>query len=196
MTTRSCIYNDSPGAALRWRPGVAITLLAGFLTACSGSGVSYDGVEDTTQTPRGRFEPDVNDPDRQTIFGPGGINSLFDDTRPDESGGAGLGVNAFLWRASLDTFSFLPPVSADPLGGIIIYDWYASPETPNERFKVTVYILDTRLRADGVRVQVNRQLRGADGTWYEGAVDPATPVALVDAILTRARQMRIAQLGQ
>lgn len=196
MTNRSCPLDDRPSAAPVLRLGIAAVLLSGLLAACSGADVSYDGVESTTQTPQGRFEPDVNDPNRQTIFGAGGINSLFSETRTNESGGAGLGVNAFLWRASLDTFAFLPPISADPLGGVIIYDWYASPETPNERFKVTVYILDTRLRADGVQVQVNRQLRGADGSWYEAAVDPATPAALVDAILTRARQMRIAQLGQ
>jgi hypothetical protein len=196
LTNRSCPLDDRPSAAPVLRLGIAAVLLSGLLAACSGTDVSYDGVESTTQTPQGRFEPDVNDPNRQTIFGAGGINSLFSETQTDKSGGAGLGVNAFLWRASLDTFAFLPPISADPLGGVIIYDWYASPETPNERFKVTVYILDTRLRADGVQVQVNRQLRGADGSWYEAAVDPATPAALVDAILTRARQMRIAQLGQ
>ncbi|MBN33937.1 MAG: hypothetical protein CMM46_04025 [Rhodospirillaceae bacterium] len=172
-----------------------ISLVSGVLAACDN--VSYDGVEDTIQTPQGRYEPDGSDPNRQTIFGTGGISSLFDETRAgDTLGGGGLGVNAFLWRASLDTFSFLPPLSADPLGGVVIYDWYAPPETPSERFKVTVYILDTRLRADGVSVTVNRQLRGADGNWYEAPVDVGTAAALEDAILTRARQMRIAQLGQ
>jgi len=189
------LFPSAPG--LLFRRALLALGLAGALVACEGADVSYDGVEDTTQTPQGRFEPDVNDPDRQTIFGPGGINSLFDETRGgDTLGGGGLGVNAFLWRASLDTFAFLPPLSADPLGGVIIYDWYAPPETPSERFKVTVFILDTRLRADGVRVTVNRQLRGADGNWYEAAVDEGTAAALEDAILTRARQMRIAQLGQ
>ena len=190
-------FQASPYSATRatpWCRGAAIILLASLLGACGNT--TYSGVEDTIDTPQGRFEPDVNDPNRQTIFGAGGISNLWDEERPNEGGGSGLGVNAFLWRASLDTFAFLPPISADPLGGVIIYDWYASPETPNERFKVTVYILGTRLRADGVQVQVNRQLRGADGAWYEAAVDPATAASLVDAVLTRARQMRIAQLGQ
>jgi Domain of unknown function (DUF3576) len=80
--------------------------------------------------------------------------SLGGGAKPLPAAPAGLGVNAFLWRASLDTLSFMPLASADPFGGVIITDWYANPEKPDERFKATVYILDTRLRADGVSVTV------------------------------------------
>jgi hypothetical protein len=69
----------------------------------------------------------------------------------------GIGVNSFLWRASLDTLNFMPLASADPFGGVIITDWYSDPTTPNERFKATVYILDTRLRADALNVSIFRQ---------------------------------------
>ena len=181
------------GAAL----GRAAALVAALLAAaCGGFQSEGGGVADTIATPEGRYEPDVDDPNRQTIFGPGGINTLWADRAPADQGGGGIGVNAFLWRASLDTFAFLPPFSADPMGGVIIYDWYAPPETPGERFKVAVYILDTRLRADAVSVRVFRQQKAADGSWQEAQVDPATATTLEDAILTRARQMRIAQLGQ
>ncbi len=175
-------------------PAALVLACALLLPACGGQ-VSYEGVEDTTRTPEGRFERDIDDPDRQTVFGKGGVNALFDSTREDGAGG-GLGVNAFLWRASLDTFAFLPLLSADPLGGVVVYDWYAPPDTRGERFKVTVYILDTRLRSDVLRVALNRQERAEDGAWYEAAVDPETTLALENAVLTRARQMRIAQLGQ
>ena len=166
-----------------------------MLAACGPS--EGGGVADTTDTSQGRFEKDVDDPTRETIFGSGGINSLFEPGEGgDGTGGQGIGVNAFLWRASLDTFTFLPPFSADPLGGVIIYDWYSPPETPNERFKVTVYILDTRLRADGVKVAVFRQVRDVYGEWVETEVDPSVVTRLENAVLTRARQIRIAQLGQ
>jgi hypothetical protein len=69
---------------------------------------------------------------------------------------AGIGVNSFLWRASLDTLNFMPLASADPFGGVIITDWYSDPTTPAERFKATVYILDTRLRADALNVSIFR----------------------------------------
>ena len=184
----------TPFEIARLPPAALALACALALAACGGGDVSYDGVEDKVRSPGG-LEPDVDDPERQTVFGPGGINALFDPSRRDDGGGGNLGVNAFLWRASLDTFVFLPLLSADPLGGAIVYDWYAPPDTRGERFKVTVYILDTRLRSDVLRVAVNRQIL-EDGAWYEAAVDPGTARALEDAVLTRARQMRIAQLGQ
>jgi hypothetical protein len=111
-------------------------------------------------------------------------------------GGAGVGVNSFLWRASLDTVSFMPLVSADPFGGVIITDWYSPPQSPDERFKVNVYILGRALRADGIRASVFRQqMNGATG-WVDAQVAPNTGTDLENAILTRARQMRIAQLGE
>lgn len=107
----------------------------------------------------------------------------------------GIGVNTFLWRASLDTLSFMPLAEADPFGGVIITDWYASPEQPDERFKATVYILDSRLRADALSVQLFKQVRAPDSGWNDAAVDPATRIQIENAILTRARQLRIAQIG-
>jgi hypothetical protein len=102
-----------------------------------------------------------------------------------------LGVNGFLWRASLDTLSFMPLLSADPYGGLIITDWYSNPEKADERFKATVYILDTRLRADGLNVALQKQVRGADGAWRDAAVNPQTETDLENAILTKARQLRV-----
>lgn len=112
-----------------------------------------------------------------------------------QSGGrVTLGVNAYLWHASLDTLSFMPLASADPFGGVIITDWYSASENPNERMKVTVYILDRRLRADGLRIAVFRQTRSADG-WADAQVNPDTATKLEDAILTRARELRLASEG-
>lgn len=104
-----------------------------------------------------------------------------------------LGVNAFLWHASLDTISFMPLKSADPFGGIILTDWYSDPSDPNERMRVTIYILDRRLRADGLKVSAFRQTRsGAD--WVDAAVNPDTANKIEDAILTRARELRLASV--
>ncbi len=112
--------------------------------------------------------------------------------RGDELGtGGGIGVNSFLWRASLDSIAFMPLASADPFGGVIISDWYASPDVPTERFKITIYILDQQLRADGIKAAVFRQTRDATGNWSDAPVDPKTPIDLENAILTRARQLRL-----
>jgi hypothetical protein len=105
-----------------------------------------------------------------------------------------LGVNSYLWHATLDTLSFLPLVSADPFGGVIITDWYVTPASPNERLKVTIYIMDRALRADGLKIVVFRQVR-ANGAWSDAVASPDTAHKLEDAILTRARELRLATLS-
>jgi hypothetical protein len=102
-----------------------------------------------------------------------------------------VGVNSFLWHATLDTLSFMPLASADPFGGVIITDWYSAPSDLNERLKVTIYILDRRLRADGIKIAVFRQVRSNEG-WVDSTVNSDTAVKLEDAILTRARELRLA----
>ena len=106
----------------------------------------------------------------------------------------GIGVNSYLWRASLDTLAFMPLASADPYGGVINTDWYTNPEKPDERFKVTVYILDTRLRADGLTVSVFKQVKGADGNWVDSNTSAQTQVDLENAILVKARQLRLSNI--
>ena len=106
----------------------------------------------------------------------------------------GIGVNGFLWRASLDTINFMPLEEVDPFGGVIITDWYANPQMPTERFKLTVYILDTRLRADALAVNVFRQVRSEAGDWIDAPTSDQTAIDIENAILTRARQLRISSL--
>ena len=100
-------------------------------------------------------------------------------------------VNRYLWAASLETLDFLPVFSADPIAGLIITDWYINPEAPAERFKTNVYILDSALRADALRVSVFRQERAESGEWIDATVNPATAREIENAILTRARQLRL-----
>ncbi len=104
-------------------------------------------------------------------------------------------VNAYLWRATLDTLAFMPLASADPYGGVVITDWYANPEKPDERFKATVYILDTRLRADGLNVSVFKQTRDSAGAWIDAPLAGQTDTDIENAILTRARQLRLSDVG-
>ncbi|WP_144097212.1 DUF3576 domain-containing protein [Croceicoccus sediminis] len=100
-----------------------------------------------------------------------------------------IGVNAYLWRASLDTLSFAPLVQTDSNGGVIVTDWYTNPANPGERMKVTVTILDQDLRADALRVAASREL-SQGGTWVAAPVQAATIQKLEDIILTRARELR------
>jgi hypothetical protein len=178
-------------AALLWGM-LGATLLLG---ACNGV------------QPEAKF-PDPDEEKRYrygSILGGEGGFTLLGPRRAGENtqDAQGIGVNSYLWRASLDTLAFMPIVSADPFGGVILTDWYSPPETPNERFKVNLYILDRQLRADGIRVSVFRQQRGgagnataasaAGGDWRDAGVNTETASRLEDTILTRARQLRIAQ---
>ena len=100
-----------------------------------------------------------------------------------------IGVNSYLWRATLDTLSFMPLLQTDSNGGVIVTDWYINPATPSERMKVTVSILDQDLRADAVRVAALRQVNQG-GQWVAAPVQAATVQKLEDIILTRARDLR------
>jgi hypothetical protein len=108
----------------------------------------------------------------------------------------GIGVNAYLWRASLDTLSFMPLTTADPWGGVINYDWYTNPQAPNERFKATVFILDRRLRADALNVAVTKEVKDATGQWVTAPVAAQTETDLENAILTKARQLNLANAAR
>nr|WP_310469248.1 DUF3576 domain-containing protein [Sphingomonas sp.] len=105
-----------------------------------------------------------------------------------------IGVNAYLWKAAIDTVSFAPLVQADSNGGVIVTDWYANPNSPGERVKLTVSILDQDLRADALRVAASRQVNQA-GAWVDAPVSAATVQKLEDIILTRARDLRRQTIG-
>jgi hypothetical protein len=129
-----------------------------------------------------------------------GMGKLFGDDaftlggdRTDNEATTGIGVNSFLWRASLDTISFIPLQSADPFGGVIITEWYSSIDTPNERLKITILILGRSLRTDGIKAKIFKQIRNDEKSeWKDTEVSPATIIELEDAILMRARQLRVA----
>ena len=104
-----------------------------------------------------------------------------------------IGVNAYLWRATLDTLSFMPLAETDSNGGVIVTDWYVNPQVPTERMKVTVTILDQDLRADALRVTALREVNRG-GQWVEAPVQAATTQKLEDIILTKARDLRRASI--
>lgn len=165
---------------------VFMALLLGLgLSACSTLGLEADKT--------------YKDKDREKTYeygsvasDHGGIN-LLGGKEGKTSDAAGMGVNAYLWRATLDTIAFMPIATADPFGGLITTDWYSAPGTPNERTKLNVFILDREMRADGVRITVFRQTKTPKGEWVEATVAPTTATSLEDAVLTRARQLRLAQ---
>ncbi len=180
---------------------IALALLGLSLTACDGIKVEEAKPRVTEQRERIRAESG-------TIHGnPKGfvLYSTREDAGTDEQNGVSenatstkvtprLSVNSYLWQASLESLDFMPLAQADSSGGVIITDWYAPSETPDERFKVTVYILDSDLRADALKVNVFRQV-DSDKGWVDAAVVDETATGLEDNILTRARELRLTTEG-
>ena len=105
-----------------------------------------------------------------------------------------MAVNAFLWRASLDTVSFIPLDIVDPIGGVITTQWYEDTNNTSERIKLTIYIKDRRLRADGVSVNVFREVMLTD-RWVKADINPDTANLIEASILTKARELRIGTQG-
>ena len=174
--------------------GVGLACFVAFAAVSACSDAKVVGEYPDKDPLRGDYKPQYGK--RDSVVGPGGL-SIGGDAKatPEEGGGGGgIGVNGFLWRASLDTISFMPVASADPFGGVIITDWYAMPEAPKERFKLTIYILSRSLRADAVKAAVFRQVQEGGGNWVDTPVAQDAPAKIEDAILTRARQLRFAAL--
>ena len=170
--------------------------LAALLALSACSGIKKEASYPTRQ--QGTDKILYSDQKRDTIWGEGESLSskLFGKDDDKTAGGSGIGVNSFLWRAALDTVSFMPVASADPFGGVILTDWYSPADTPADRFKVNVYILDRQLRADALKVSVFRQQRDNAGTWRDSTTGTDTVTQLEDTILTRARQLRISQKAE
>jgi hypothetical protein len=169
------------------RSGLALAALGLCLsfTACASLG-SKGGATASANTTAPTEEDKI---DFGHLFGGGGKKQSANTEQ------AGIGVNAYLWRASLDTISFMPLTSADPWGGVIITDWYANPQTPDEHFKVTVFILDSRLRADALNVSIQKEVRAGD-RWVPADVSQQTQLDIENAILTRARELRLSNVNK
>lgn len=159
------------------------------LTACEGLDISSPDSFD-----RGNDKWQQRDK-QQSIFGGDGL-TFGGKEEKQASQGTGIGVNAYLWRATLDTVSFMPLVSADPFGGVILTDWHSANASPNERFKLNIYILGQDLRADGIRVAAFRQNKNENNEWQPMEVEPKVVTDIENAILTRARQLRTESLTQ
>ena len=151
-----------------------------FLAGCSGMQPTQTEPEGPGSFLTGKAEQGIK------------LGEIFN---PNGNGAAGLPINALLWRASLDILSTIPFADIDAFGGTIVTEWYSVPETPQERIKVTVFVLGRELRSDGIRVVVNTQTRQADG-WQDAGIDDTLSRQLEELILTRAREIRGQTIGE
>ena len=152
-----------------------------FLTSCGKDFFKYSSAKDNPVRGLDRAKKNVSEGRGVTLgdLGKGrGTTYEFSTSNP-------------MWRASLETLNFMPLAQVDPFGGVIVTDWYASAEAPNERFKANIYILDTNLRADALKASIFKQKR-ISGNWQDASIDADTARQIENAILTRARELYIA----
>ena len=167
-----------------------LILATGLVLASCSADMSTDTVFPTSQ--RRERGSDAYDTNADKGIFDGSFNLFGGRSSDKESSGAssGIAVNSFLWRAALDTVSFMPLSSADPFGGVILTDWYSPPETPSERFKMNIFILDRQLRADGLSVTIFKETE-KNGVWRTATTENKTTINIENRILERARELRL-----
>ncbi|MEJ2035023.1 MAG: DUF3576 domain-containing protein [Maritimibacter sp.] len=155
------------------RTTVTALLLTGALalSGCSGFGNFFGGsASETTAAATPKRRPDRAE--RSTIW------DLFSN---QDNPNTTVEVNKYLWNGALDVLDFLPLQNADPFTGVMVFG-YGTPPGGGQAYKATVYVRDPAL--DARSIEVSLQTRG-------GPVSAATAHAVEDAILARARQLRI-----
>lgn len=166
---------------------LAFVAIIPFLASCDSV-----KTEDGAHYPKSRPGGVVYTNEEESIFGDDGLSLFTTKDKEAQQGANALGVNKYLWSAALDTLSFMPLASADPFGGVIITDWYSPTDTPNERFKANVFLSGTALKASGVKVTAFKQLLTEEG-WKDSPTAQETATKLEDAILAKARELRMAE---
>ncbi len=156
-----------------------------LLPGCSYFSGSGENTAPETQSEKRRIE-------QGTVSGSERGFLIFGGPDKEAGDNVGITVNAFLWKATLDTLSFMPLSSADPFGGTILTDWHSV--TPDERFKANAFVIGKVLRSDAIRLTLFKQQR-AMNDWVDVPADEATARQLENAILNRARQLKQASLA-
>lgn len=167
---------------------IPLILLPFLVTAC-------ESIEYSDPKTNPRHDRKAAKEEMASVLGGDGV-SIFGGDDDTVRGGTvgGFGVNSHLWRAALDVVSFMPLASADPFGGVIVTDWYSPEGQEEQRFKVNVYVLSPDLRSDGLRVALFKQRRGRGDSWVDVDMDKETQIKFENAILQRAREIRIDSL--
>lgn len=170
-----------------------ITLIGGVLLALAGCGTGI-GSGDSGLFRRGGGIPSAEQADqkaradaqRAALARASGEDkprsTIFDLFENSADPNTTVEVNKYLWNASLDVLDFLPIESVDPFTGVIVTG-YGTPPGSGRSYRATILVQDPALDARSLKVAL--QSRGG------GAVAPETVRAVEDAILTRARQLRI-----
>ncbi|MBI28949.1 MAG: hypothetical protein CFH21_00138 [Alphaproteobacteria bacterium MarineAlpha5_Bin11] len=125
------------------------------------------------------------------LFGKKGLVLGGDDNDKNKVTGMAMPINPYLWRAGLETISFMPIASADPFGGIVITDWYNDVNNTDERCKINIFIKGVELTTSNLKASIFCQ-ELVSGSWIDKQVDVEKSASLENAILEKAKKIRLA----
>lgn len=175
---------------VRFLSAAFLSLMFLGLTACGQLNVTAPDV---------RTKDDIERERTGTLFGTDGISLTGGRLGAGSIGGFFGGgedpntfrVNRFLWQAAVETTAVLPIESANAATGAIRTLWYSPPGSGQEQTRLVVLVASGELRRNAVKVNAFRRGRGPQGQITEVPVDQGTIVALEEAIINRARQLRL-----
>ena len=154
------------------------------------AGVTMGG--DTTPEGR-RLQMEVAENKLQSgggLFGKKGGLDLLNQDKKTASIGVGMPINPYLWKASLETISFMPLSSADPFAGLIITDWY-SQNNANERCKINIFIRGVELKTSNLKVNSFCQTLSDTNNWIGDESDIEINAQIENAILNKAKKLKL-----
>ena len=136
------------------------------------------------------IEPDPVKKARDAAARGGG---LFGEIGGQKSSGQTLnfGTSNVLWRATLKSLDFLPLISSDYSGGILIYDWYSQGNNPREQIKISVQFLNNELRSDSIKVTAHKRICENVDKCSNLVVEQKFIDTVKDNIITVARSLKI-----
>ena len=121
------------------------------------------------------------------------LNDFLNNDKENNTASIGFAINPYLWKASLETIDFLPLSSADPFGGIIITDWYNEVDS-KERCKLNIFIKGVDLKTENLKVNIFCQQLNNSGAWVNQTTNINDNVKIENAILNKAKKIRIEKL--
>ena len=118
------------------------------------------------------------------------LNNKSDSELSNNTASINMPINIFLWKGALETISFMPLSSADPIGGTIITDWYSTSNNQNERCKLNVFISGKELNTENLKVTSFCQ-EFKDQLWVNKSVNEKNNIKIENAILNKAKKLRM-----
>ena len=136
------------------------------------------------------IEPDPAKKARDAATRSGGILGAIGGQKSSDQT-VNFGNANVLWRATLKSLDFLPLISSDYSGGILIYDWYSQNNNSKEQIKISIQFLSNELRSDSIKITAHKRICENIDKCSNLIVDQKFADTVKENIITVARSLKI-----